>query len=137
MGGSGGLGQLPTIMRGAEIEFGTERYDPARIEIGHAAVITELNRRYVDGLGDTCHLIDVAQIIRKIAIIGDTPQIALEVAVIDRIEAGQGRKQAQIGLGEAVVNKVALMAELLLDLVQSPKQPAEARFVSLLALGKT
>src|SRR5262249_17190916 len=135
-GRSGGLGKLPTIVRQGEIELGTERDDPAWVKIAHAAVIAELDRGYVDGLGDTGHLIDLAQIVRQVVIVVDAPQIAFKVGIINRAEPHQGRKQTQIGLRKAATDQIALMAEPLLDFVECPEQPAEARFVSSLALGK-
>src|SRR6516225_874719 len=136
MGHSGGFGKLSTIVGRGEIELGAERDDAARVEIAHPAVIAELDPRYVDRFGDAGHLVDFAQIVRQVVIVGDAPQIALKVAVIDRVEPHQGWKQTQIGLGEAVTDQIALMAEALLDLVEGAKQLAETRLVSPLATGK-
>src|SRR5438270_5660292 len=78
--------EFRAIVRCCKIELGAEGNDPARIDIGHAAVIAELDPGQVDGLGDARHLVEVARVIRQIVVVGNPPQIAFEVRVIDRVE---------------------------------------------------
>src|SRR6516165_4957507 len=133
--GRRGVPIAPVVRRG-EIELGAERDDPAGIDIAHAAVISELDSRQVDRFGDPRHLVDLVQVVRQIVIVGEPAQIAFEVAVIDRVKPHQGRKQPQIGLGEAVADQIALPAEPLLESVERREQLAETFFVSLLGSGE-
>ena len=66
-------------------------------------------------------------------VVGNPPQIAFEVRVIDRVEPHQCRKQSQIRFGEIVAGQIALAAKPFFDLIQGREQPAKARFVGRLA----
>ena len=46
----------------------------------------------------------------EIRIVDEASEVALEVAVIDRIEADERGEQAPVGLGDAVAEQVALFA---------------------------
>ena len=78
----------------------------ARCRVGlivrHAHVIVPLDVIHVHGLGDARHLIEVAQIVRQVRIVGDAAQVAFEVAVIDRVEADERGEQPPVGLGQRV-----------------------------------
>ena len=43
---------------------------------------------------------------RDVGVVGDLADIALEVTVIDGVEADEGREQAPVGLGDAVAREV-------------------------------
>ena len=81
------------VVRRRQIELGAERQDAVRVDVVHAAVVTELDQVEIDGLGDPRHLIDLAQVVRQIVVVGEPPQIALEQHVIDRVEPQQGRER--------------------------------------------
>src|ERR1051326_6985849 len=111
-------GEAGAVVRQGEVQFGAERQDAIRVDVLHAAVIAELYEIEINGLGDTGHLIDLAQVVRQIAIVGEPPQIALEQHVIDRVEANEGWKEPQIGLGKAVAHQPALTSQPVLQLVK-------------------
>ncbi len=114
----GGLLSLPaasmrgaesgTVVRRHEVELRAERDDAGRIHVALAAVIMPLDVIHVDGRGDAGLLIKIAQIVREVRIVDDTPQVALEMAVVDGIEAYERREQPQVGLGDRAARKVAL-----------------------------
>ena len=106
------------VVRRGEIELGAERHDAGRVHLALAAVIVPLDVIDVHGLGDARHLIEIAQIVRQVRIVDDAPQVALEVAVIDRVEADQRREQPPVGLGQARAGEIALPRQPPLQLVE-------------------
>ena len=83
-----------------EVERGAERHDAGRIDVQHAHVIVPLDVVDVHRPGHARRLVELAQVVREVRIVGDAAQVALEEPNIDRIEAQQRGKQAPIGLGE-------------------------------------
>lgn len=73
-----------------------------------AAVIVRLDVVQAHRACDPWDLIEVAQIVRQVRIIGDAAQVALEMADIDRVEADQRGEQPPIGLGDAVTDEITL-----------------------------
>src|SRR3546814_9356889 len=49
-----------------------------------AAVVVVLDVVQVDGLGDARHLVEFARVVPQVGIVAESPQVALEVAVVDR-----------------------------------------------------
>ena len=64
-----------------------------------AAVIMTLDVGEIDGLPDPAPLVEAAGIVPEGRVVDQAPDVALEVAVIDRVEADQGREEAPVGLG--------------------------------------
>ena len=95
-------------MRRRIIDLRPDRHDARRVDRRVAAVIVRLDVVQVDRLGHARHLVEVAQVVRQVRIVGDPPQIALEMPDIDRIETDERREQPPVGLGDAVPDKVAL-----------------------------
>ncbi|GCC49504.1 hypothetical protein chiPu_0033935 [Chiloscyllium punctatum] len=95
-------GRLRASVRCGEVEDGTERNDPGRIDRAMALVIVPPDMLEIHRRGDAGPLIDVARIGEQIWIIDQPPDVALEVPDIDRVEADQCREQADVGFGQAV-----------------------------------
>jgi len=72
----------------------------------------------VDRLGDAGLLIEVFEIIPQVRVVHDATQVALEVVVVDEVEAHQGREEGPVRLGDAVAAKVAFLAEHALPVAQ-------------------
>ena len=72
------------------------------------AVIVPLDVIEIDGVRDARHLIQIAQIIPKICIVDDAPQIAFEVAVIDGVETYERREQPPIRFGDLPPDQITL-----------------------------
>ena len=112
--GSGAPGGLAlahepvAVMRRGEVELGAERHDAGRVHLALAAVVVPLDVIDADGLGDARHLIEIAEIIRQVRVVGDAAQVALEVAVIDRVEADQRGEQPPVGFGHPRAGEIAL-----------------------------
>jgi hypothetical protein len=77
-------------MRCAEVLLRPERHDTGRVDGRHAPVIMTLDMIHTYGFGNTVHLVKIAKVIRQIVIVSDPAQVALEMAVVDRIESYEG-----------------------------------------------
>ena len=64
-----------------------------------AFVIVSLDMLHINCSVDTRLLIEIAQVIRQIRIIGNPANITFEVAKIDRIKPDQGSEQTPICFG--------------------------------------
>src|SRR5690349_18241441 len=98
----------PPIVRRLEIERGPEWYDAARIDVAHADVIVALDVIHVHRVGDARHLIEFAQVVRQVRIVDDAAQIALEVAVIDRVKSKYRGEQPPVRFGQRRAAEIAL-----------------------------
>src|SRR5260370_1664751 len=70
-------------------------------------------------------------------IVDDPPQVALEVAVIDRVEANERGEQPPVRLRDVLADEVALAREPPLELVERTEHRAERLFVGFLRDGET
>src|SRR5258707_10234759 len=106
------------VVVGGEIDRGTLRDDPCRIDRRVTGVVVPLDLIEVDGIGDARDLVQLAQIVPQIWIVDDAPQIALEVTVVNRVEADEGGEQAPISFGHARSSQVASMRKALFEIVE-------------------
>ncbi len=63
-------------------------------------------------------------------------QIALEMAVVDGVEAHERREQAPVGFGEQIADQIALKSQPPFKPLQAAKQLCDSRFVSFLTRGE-
>jgi hypothetical protein len=122
--------QTAPVVRRHEIYDRTDRHDARRIDL-LAAVIMPLDLIDAHGLGYARRLIKVAQITPEIGIVGNAPQVALEMAVIDAVETDQRREQTPIGFGDTVADKITLARQTCFDLVEGRAPPCRF-FVGIL-----
>ena len=73
--------------------------------------LREINRRSHPG-----QLIDIAQPALQMLEVPEMREVALEVAVIDRVESHAGGEQPDVGLGQSVAHHEALGSEPLVHL---------------------
>ena len=81
------LGDFLASVRLREIEGRADRDDAGGINFRVRHVVMTLDMIEVDGLGDTGLLIKVHQVTLQARVIDDAPDVALEVAVINRVES--------------------------------------------------
>ncbi|MNP68630.1 hypothetical protein D3C76_1646110 [compost metagenome] len=62
----------------------------------------------VHRLGDPRPLINLPQPVRQVRIIGNAPQVALEVPVIHRVETNQRGEQADVRFGQVLAGQVTV-----------------------------
>ena len=91
------LGQTVTGMGHRQVLIGANWDDTGRIDIVVRDVIMPLDMVEIHGLGDTVGLIEVFEISEETRIIDDSPDIALKVSVVDRVEPNQCDKKAPVG----------------------------------------
>src|SRR4029077_14715174 len=85
---------------GGEILVGTKGDDSSRIDVVVGDVVVPLDVVEVHGVGDAVGLIEVFEVAEEVGVVDDPPEVALEMAVVDGIEAYEGDEQAPIGFDE-------------------------------------
>src|SRR5262249_58280107 len=91
----------------------------------------------IRGLGHARHLIEIADVVRQIWELGDSPPVALEVRVIDSIETYQSAEQPPVGLRDRVTNQVAVLRQDLLNFLKRVENIAKGLLVRRLTRRKT
>src|SRR5690349_8953330 len=94
-------------MRRVESDLRTDGNDTRRIDLRMAHIIVPLDVIEIYRLFDPRPLIKLAQIVRKIWIVGDPAQIAFEVTDINRIETNERREQPPVGFSDAIASEIA------------------------------
>ena len=80
--------------------IGTKGDDTGRIDVVVCDVVMPLDVVEVHGVGDAVGLIEVFEVAEEVRVVNDPPDVALEVAVVDGVEAHEGDEQAPIGFDE-------------------------------------
>lgn len=62
-------------------------------------------------------------------VVSDEPSIALEVGVVDRVEADEGREESDVGLGEDTPDEVVLALQKSLESVERLEQRVDRLLV--------
>ena len=101
-----------------------------------ARVIVVLDVAEIDRLGHARPMVELAQIAAQRLVVPDLPQVALEVAEIDRVEADEGGEEPPVGFRQPLAAEVALAGEPRLEPVERLEQGAERLFVCLLRGGE-
>jgi hypothetical protein len=100
-------GEPLATVRPFEVEDQTLRHDAGRIDALVAPVVVHLYVVHVHRLSHIRLLIKVHRVASQVRIIHDAPQVAPEMSVVHGIEAHHRRKEAPVGLRNAVSAKVA------------------------------
>ena len=95
-----------------------------------------LDLREVRRVAEAGGLEQVAGVAPQRAELGQLLPVALEVAVVDGVEAGQRREQPDVGLGDRVAHEVAAVGQPLLEPVQRGEQPLVGLVVGALRAGE-
>src|SRR5882724_6099095 len=96
------LAQSLAIVRFPQIKHGTERNDAVRVNLRVRHVVMTLDMIEIDGIGDARLLIQIHQITLQIWVIDNSAQIALEMAVINRVEPNKSAKKPPVRLDNTV-----------------------------------
>lgn len=70
--------------------------DSSRVDVVVGDVVMPLDVVEVHGVGDAVGLIKVFEVAEEVGVVDDPPEIALEMAVVDGIEAYEGDEQTPI-----------------------------------------
>ena len=79
---------------------GTKGDDTGRIDVVVGDVVVPLDVAEVHGVGDAFGLIEVFQLVKEVRVVDDPPEVALEMAVVDDVEAYEGDEQTPVGFDE-------------------------------------
>src|SRR5690554_7400806 len=101
--------------------FRAEGHDAGRVDPRMAVIVVLLDMVKVHRVGYSWLLVEIPQIAVEVVVVLDPAQVALEVPIIDGIEAYQGRKEPPVGLGNLITDQVALRAQPGLQFVQDPR----------------
>src|SRR5690606_13147607 len=82
-----------------------QRHHAGRIDGAVALVIVALDVVHMHGTGDFRDRHHPGHEVAQGRVVGDLPQVALEVPVVDRVEAHQGGEQPDVRLGHAVTDQ--------------------------------
>src|SRR5215204_3239375 len=124
------------FVRPGEIEDRTLRHDAGRVDALVAPIVMLLYVVHVHRLRHTRLLIEISQISPQVRIVHDAPQVALEVSMVNGVEAHQGGKQAPVGLRHAVAAQVAPPSENILPIIQRIEDVGYGIVVHLLLGGE-
>ena len=80
--------------------IGTKGDDAGWIDVVVGDVVMPLDVVEVYGVGDAVGLIEVFEVAEEVRVVDDPPEVALEMAVIDGVEAHEGDEQAPICFDE-------------------------------------
>ena len=75
---------------------------------------------------------EALQIGEDVRVVADLGEIALEQAVIGKIEADQGDEGADVGLGQALAQQVATIGQTILEQVEGDEDLADRALVGAL-----
>jgi hypothetical protein len=84
----------------------TDRNNAGRVDIVVRDVVVPLDVIKVYCLGDPGLLVKISHISVEIGIVNDTADVALEVAVIDRVEANEGAEEPPICFYDAIAEEI-------------------------------
>ena len=100
--------------------FGTM---PRRVDAGVHDVVVPLDLVEVDGVAEARRLEQVAGVGPQHRVLGELVPVALEVAVIDGVEAHQRGEEPDVGLGDGVADQVALARQPLARASETAEEP--------------
>jgi hypothetical protein len=99
-------------------------------------VVVPLDVVEVDRVAEAGRLEQVARVGPEHGELRQLVPVALEVAVVDGVEAHQRREQAHVGLGDGVADEIALPGEAVREPVEPLEQTGVRLVVRLLAAGE-
>ena len=105
-----------------QIQERADGNDPGGVDVvvGHVVVAPDMIQ--VHRLGDAWLLVQVPQIAVEVGIIGNPPEVAFEVAVVDGIEPDQGAEEPPIRFDNPMAEQIPPARQPLLQLVQRFEQ---------------
>src|SRR5438105_7777995 len=105
-------------MRRSQVERGADRDDTRGIYLLVRHIIMALDVIEVHRFGNAIVLVKIAQIRPEMFVIDDAAHVALEMAVINGIEADEGGKETPIGFRHAVAEQIALQRQARVELIE-------------------
>ncbi len=125
----------------------TVRREPARrvraggddlrgIDVGVDDVVVLLDLVEVDLVAEARRLEEVAGVAPEVRHLGELVAVALEVAVVDHVEAHERGEEPDVGLGDRLAHQEAAVGEALLEPVHRGPEPVVGVLVGFLRPGE-
>ncbi len=111
-------------------QIGTAGDDAGGVDVSVDLVVVALDVIEVDRVTEAGRLEQISCVGPQDRHLGEFRTVALEVAVIDGVEAHQCREQANIGLGDGVADEVSLSLEAVRQAVERCEQPVIGALVA-------
>ena len=80
--------------------------------------------------------VDVSHEPKQVGVVGNSPNVRLEIACVDRVESDQCVEEAQVKPCELSTTQEALLSQVHLELIQCKKQLFHCQVVTILAACK-
>src|SRR5690606_3070375 len=129
-------GQSLAVVGAVQCQLRSLGNDAVGVDVAMACVVMAFDVGEIDGFGDARPLVELAQPVRQVRIILDPPQVALEVAVIDGVEADHGGEEPPVSFGEKFAGQVTPLRQAPFQPVQFVEELVEGRFVGFLRGGE-
>src|SRR5215213_11349703 len=105
---------LATVRRPPDRRARALGHDSGRVDVALHDVVVPLDLLEVDGLAEARRLEEVARVAPQRGQRGQRAAVALEVRVVDGVEADQRREQPYVGLRERGAHQVAALGQTVL-----------------------
>src|SRR6056297_141304 len=129
-------GEPVAVVRCREVQVRTDGDDTLRVERVVAAVVVLRDVVHVDRLGDARELVQFLQVVPEVRVVDDAAAVALEVGVVDGVEADERDEHRDVSLGQHGAGEVALVGEHVLPVVQRVEQFGHGLLVGGLRAGE-
>ncbi|CAM5550473.1 hypothetical protein SVIOM342S_06727 [Streptomyces violaceorubidus] len=127
---------LPVVGREPAGPIRAHGHDAGRVDAGVHLVVVALDVVEVDGVPEPGRLEEITDVGPQHRVLRQLPAVALEVAVVDGVEADQGREQPDLRLRDRVPDQVALPLQPGRQLLQASEHTRARGLVLLLAGGE-
>src|SRR5579884_3329691 len=114
----GSAGETVAAMRRVQVLDRAERHDACGIDVIVSDVVVALDVIEIDGVGNSVLLVEMFEVAEQMWVIGDAAEIALEMAVINRVEADECHEQAPIAFDDLCPAQKTLSAQPGVELIE-------------------
>ena len=108
-------------MRTVQVQRRADRDNAGWIDVIVREIVVALDVIEVHRFGDPGLLIEVPQVGIEIQIIHDASHVALEMAMIHRVESHEATKKPPIGFDDAISEKITLRSKARLQFIERGK----------------
>ena len=123
-------------MRLVPVDDRIDRDQPVGVQVGMAAIVVVGDVVLPDGGGDARHLVKLARPGPEVRIVAQPLAVALEMRVIDRVEAHGAGEHPPVGLGQPVPGQVAVAGQHVVGPCHCLEDGADGLVIGLLPGGE-
>ena len=111
-----------TAVRGGEVQHWAEWDDAGGIDFVVRDVVVAFDVIDIHCLGNARLLLEIQQVPVEMGVINDAPEIAFEMAVVNRIEPHQRAKQTPVSFDDSTSEQVTPLSQSVVEFVESREQ---------------